>query len=84
MPKRPSILPSVYTDALERLTHSEVLPQRSKEVKPQKVTFYLSADKVVALEEVKVKILKATGVKRSRSQLVEEAIDLFLLNRLTA
>ena len=70
----------IYGGALERLTGKPVGPPLQREPAPplEKVTFYLPAEKVVALEELKLKVLKVTGRKLSRSQLVEQALDLLL------
>ncbi len=41
-----------------------------------KATFYLTSEHITALEEVRLKIMKATGKRRDKSELVREAIEL--------
>ncbi|MBI4301597.1 MAG: hypothetical protein HY664_03230 [Chloroflexi bacterium] len=87
MPKRTPITEisgRIYSSALDRFTTGDnsitSIPQNSNTLKPslEKVTFYLPPDKLLALEELKLRLLKENGAKVSRSQLVERAIDLLL------
>ncbi len=41
-----------------------------------KATFYLSTEHMVRLEEVRLHIMRTTGTRKDKSELVREAIDL--------
>jgi hypothetical protein len=52
--------------------------QTSKTVNQQlvKATFYLTTEHIATLEEVRLKIMRATGERKDKSALIREAIDL--------
>src|SRR3712207_2817764 len=52
--------------------------QASKTVNQQlvKATFYLTTEHIATLEEVRLKIMRATGERKDKSALIREAIDL--------
>ncbi len=64
----------VRRPASERATGEPTDP-RSNRVK---ATFYLDLEHVIALEELRLRLLKETGKKIDKSELVRRAIDLLV------
>ncbi len=75
---------TIASEPVDQQTSKPVEQYTGKPVNQQliKATFYLTNEHIAALEEVRLKIMRATGERKDKSALVREAIDLLAKQRL--